>query len=130
MTCEVLFRYAIHLGKENHRVGWDLRYFTVWNYTTFCLLFILLSAQHVFTYVPRWLTKVTWTLFQVELTNAIFLDIVFWGVLFPQANREEVLAMPVFFITVNVHAINSVFLLGEVLLGTIEMVPGQIVSLL
>jgi len=121
-----IIMYAVHLGRESDVPGWDLRYFTVWNYTTFCVLFILLSLEHVFTYVPRWVSCLSWTLFQVELANAIFLDIVFWAILFPRQHDTE---MPRFFITVNVHLVNSVLMLGEVFLGKLLLVPGQIVHL-
>jgi hypothetical protein len=89
---------------------------------------MLLSCQHVFTHVPKWVSNITWTLFQVELANVFFLDFVFWAILFPKLPPSVVFKMPEFFITVNVHAINAILMLGEVYLGQVLVVPGQIVS--
>ena len=54
------------------------------------------------------------------------LDIVFWAILFPDANYA--ISMPRFFIDCNVHAANLIWLFGEVALGKMVLVPGHAVS--
>lgn len=66
-------------------------------------------------------------MFHVALSTALFLDLVFWSILWAQVGGNE--EMPGFFSVLNVHAINSVLLLGEVFLGKLQMVPAQIVRL-
>eukprot|EP00037_Helgoeca_nana_P036503 m.11683 g.11683 ORF g.11683 m.11683 type:complete len:272 (-) comp7485_c0_seq1:96-911(-) len=110
--------------EEHKRVKWDMRFYTAWGYTTFCALFFLLSIQHIFTYTPHWISNFTWSMFHVALSTALFLDLVFWSILWAQVGGNE--EMPGFFSVLNVHAINSVLLLGEVFLGKLQMVPAQI----
>eukprot|EP00038_Savillea_parva_P028191 m.63701 g.63701 ORF g.63701 m.63701 type:complete len:278 (+) comp8173_c0_seq1:35-868(+) len=117
-----IISWNVHDSLERGGPGWDMRFYTAWNFLTVCILFWLLSLQHVFTYTPWWLSAFTWSLFQVELANCIFLDIVAWSILWPQDPRYD---MPFFFFVLNVHALNAVFLLIEVFLGQLRMVPGQ-----
>eukprot|EP00035_Acanthoeca_spectabilis_P038842 m.56706 g.56706 ORF g.56706 m.56706 type:complete len:277 (-) comp9317_c0_seq1:2365-3195(-) len=115
--------WSVHHAEESgKRVLWDMRFYSAWNYTTLCVVFFLLSLQHVFTYVPNWVTKVTWTLFQVELAQAVFLDIVIWSILWPHMADYS---MPFFFSMLNGHAFNAVFLFGDVFLGKLQMVPAH-----
>lgn len=113
---------AFH-DNEGH-LAWDLRYFTSWNYVTFILVFGLLSVQHIFTYTPQWLSKLTWSLYQVELVNVFFLDIVFWCILFPSTGARH--KFPEFWFTINVHLINAILMGGEMYLGRLLVLPGQI----
>jgi hypothetical protein len=66
-------RYAWAWGEKEGRIGFDLRYFTAWNYTTLLIVFVLLSFQHIFTYTPQWVSNVTWTLFQVRFRSVLIL---------------------------------------------------------
>jgi hypothetical protein len=66
-------RYAWAWGEKEGRIGFDLRYFTAWNYTTLLIVFVLLSFQHIFTYTPQWVSNVTWTLFQVRFRSVLIM---------------------------------------------------------
>eukprot|EP00040_Diaphanoeca_grandis_P003897 m.26321 g.26321 ORF g.26321 m.26321 type:complete len:339 (-) comp15355_c0_seq1:294-1310(-) len=101
---------------QGYLAHWDLKYFTLWNYTTLIAVFFSLTLHSWFgKYLPSWLTKITWSLYQVEFCNAIGLDIVFWLLLYAPVGG------PVEWQMVNVHFINSVFLFVEFSLNSIEM---------
>ena len=44
--------------------------------------YIMLSMGHMFTYVPNGVRRVTWVLWHITLTNVIFLDVVYWVLLY------------------------------------------------
>jgi len=108
---------VIHGFAQGYVQHWSYVYFTIWNYTTVVVVFGLLLAHSAFQSVPRWLTCLTWTLFQIELTNALLLDCIFWLLLYDGCGLE--------FVMVNVHGINALFILTEFGLNKVVLARGQ-----
>jgi len=120
LFCLVVMLRGIALGQ------WEMAAFTIWNYTTLVVVQGLLLAHSIGLaagedyHVPHWLSCVTWTLFQIELPNAILLDIIFWVVLWDfDANGAPD------FQNINVHGVNALVLLWELWHNRIVFVWGQ-----
>jgi len=71
-------------------------------------------------YLSIWM-KFFWVLFELCFTNALFLDVVFWGLLFPaQQNWSNPL-------TYFVHFVNLILIFVELLLNSITFIPAHYV---
>ncbi|KAL6074653.1 hypothetical protein QOT17_004048 [Balamuthia mandrillaris] len=64
-----------------------------------------------------------WIGFPLAVTNALFLDIVYWAAIFGVEEEEDESRREGFllFLTINVHAINALWLLGELILTRMDV---------
>ena len=107
------------------RGGWSFRFFTIWNYTALVLVFWALLAHSVAMRwghtLPRWFSMATAVLFEVELTNVLVVDVVYWTLLYNgSADFEDV----------NVHLVNAFWMYGELALNGCTVHFGTVIFVL
>ena len=68
---------------------------------------------------PPWLARCTYILGGALLTNALFLDLMFWAFLFDWSSGNFFGSL----FNLSVHLINAFFLLGEMALNNLQMLP-------
>lgn len=92
--------------------GWNMKYYTNWNFTLVVIVMFLLTVQSVFNVMldrtaPEWLTKMTWVLWHIEISISVLVTIIFWILLSDGSTGS--------FSNFAVHALNMVIMLLEFL---------------
>eukprot|EP00041_Stephanoeca_diplocostata_P009556 m.148030 g.148030 ORF g.148030 m.148030 type:complete len:164 (+) comp17788_c0_seq1:243-734(+) len=62
--------------------SWSYRYFTVWNYTTLCILFLFLFAHSLTDKLPKWFSNLTFSVYHIEFTMIFVVDVIYWSLLY------------------------------------------------
>jgi len=106
------------MSHEIDQRNFNPKYFTDWNFSFQILLYVLLSCQHLFTYMPFWLTAFTWVLFETVLANAVFLDIVYWALLYRPCRV-------ITFVDFSLHALNGILMVIDLFLNAMPFEIGH-----
>lgn len=121
-----------------------LLFYTVWNFTFLTVFFLLASVQSVSARMvgydvsrnpsTRLLDRTTLIMFEIAMTIVFLVDVVLWGVLYPQAkhvahrddNPDACCQKFLNFGSYNVHGFNMIFMLGELFLNRIPIIPAHV----
>jgi len=112
---------------------YSFRFYTIWNYNLLMIVQIMLLCHTIADLggfkVPTTMARISWILFQIEMTNVFLVDVVLWTILYPQAvaagnaSKADILN----FDSINAHAVNLPIMLVQLFTGRMEMVPAHAV---
>jgi len=116
-----IFALLIYGWATDFTLFWS--YYTNMNFTILCIYFVSVSCIGIYYHSSNKeaykdeknttnFQKFTWVLFEFTTTNAFFLDIVFWTLLFTGS-------IDVY--TVSAHALNSFFVLNELIFNNLQV---------
>lgn len=112
------------------------KYYSVWSLLLLFIYFVAAlshSLQHYrhgpervarffYTWTGGATFGATWVLFCIACTNALVVDVVLWAVIYPQNKSNKYFSFGSF----NMHGINLILILTELLLSKLPLVPGAI----
>eukprot|EP00042_Codosiga_hollandica_P046879 m.499489 g.499489 ORF g.499489 m.499489 type:complete len:294 (-) comp57323_c2_seq2:605-1486(-) len=113
-------------------------FYTFWNFTLLTVYFWCAAFNSVYALMPRSaycdmvegssfsriyvLARVMWVLFQVCSTMVVLVDVVLWGILFPNTSGSD-RSVDLTFDSFNVHGANFVFMMFELFMSRIQFTP-------
>ncbi|KAL6072425.1 hypothetical protein QOT17_005558 [Balamuthia mandrillaris] len=130
--------FGVLLYATIQKEGENFKFYTTWNYASLVTFFALATAHSIQMLgredcprgPPTLLGRAVWVLFQLNITMVFVVDVILWGVLYPMAKKSDfskgqsesdILG----FVSYNVHGTNCLFMLAELCLNHMRVVPGH-----